>query len=89
MDGYREDRRRQLIQEQQKAQIEAAQAASKERELGEQVAALEARPDAPAYACPACWYERGQHIEFTPVPSEDEIDRFRCRQCGFEDSQAA
>jgi DNA repair exonuclease SbcCD ATPase subunit len=33
--------------------------------------------------CPICYIDHGLSSEFKPVPSDTEMDKFRCTHCGY------
>ncbi len=41
-------------------------------------------PPESEYPCPACWMVDSVSREMKPVPSDSEVDIFRCSHCGLE-----
>ena len=58
------------------AELDAELAALKPRRLRAQ--SLVSRGDR---ICAHCFIMHGNELELTPIPSDDEIDRFRCKKC--------
>lgn len=89
MDDYRAALWKRLNAQHQEAEQLAATAAQRESDLRAKVTAFEARPDAPADACPACWYEHGRTSLMRPIPSGTDVDLFRCSVCGRDEERNA
>ena len=63
------------------------EARAKQRNLPAQVQRAENyRTLGNQYACPRCYVENGQENAVVTQPSDDNSDKFRCRECGYEGS---
>lgn len=86
---YRRQTIERLKSEQREAREAIAEASAKDAKASAGLERISAQGEAPADACPACWYAGRGHVELSPISSPDDRDLFECRRCGFDEERPA